>query len=146
MSAQQSMALAYGKIHIDARTAFPKLTWAAGVNISCRLGDIHPCSGPSHWVNWAEILPLNLPVSHLSSWQSASKPGFPSNSNWSRKVSRLTIPMAILHCTRSKNLFRVTLFPFGGENLSHISYFLAYRGSASVSGPRLPPNCDEDFK
>ena len=57
MSAQQSMALSYGKIHIDARAAFPKLTWTAGVNISCCLGDIHPCTGPSHWVNWAEILP-----------------------------------------------------------------------------------------
>jgi len=29
---------------------------------------------------------------------------------------------------------------FFWNDLSHFSYFLAYRGSASVSGPRLPPN------
>jgi len=49
--------------------------------------------------------------------------------------------VAVLHCTRSKDQFRVTLFPvFLEQKLSHFFYFLAYRGSASVSGPRLPPN------
>ena len=30
--------------------------------------------------------------------------------------------------------------------MSHFSYFLAYRGSASVSGPRLPPNCKDKIR
>ena len=102
-SAQHSMALSYGKIHVQEQHC-PRLRLVTGVDISCYPGDIHP---------WTRCITLG----ELGWKQSISfSPGFPSIIPTDQKKSfTLNHTLAILHCSRSKNLFRVTLFPFSEQ-------------------------------
>ena len=149
------MALSYGKIHMREQHCprWPGQGWTFLV--------IHeiftPGPRPSHWV---ENLPLNLSAFHFPADTGSANQGFHLCPTDQEKFHLtilwpfFTVPgqktCSESHCSDSQKNFpflRTTFtFPFSEQLLSHFSYFLAYRGSASVSGPRLPPNCEKSFE
>ena len=149
-SAHDSMALSYGKIHVREQHAQGH-AWSQGWIFLVEI--FTPGPGPSNWVNWAE----NLPSESIS-----FSPGFPSiiptdqkkfhDKSYSGHSSLYQVKKPVqshivpnLRTTFTFTFSDQFLLSLSQNNLSHFSYFLAYRGSASVSGPRLPPNCEKSF-
>ena len=113
-SAQHSMALSYGKIHICENSISQGYAWSQGWIFLVIREIFTPGPGRSHWV---KNLPFNLSASRLSSWN----PGFHQIPTDQKKSFTLNHTLAILHCSRSKNLFS-HIVPFLGT--TWVTFFL----------------------
>ena len=121
-----------------ARTALPKVTWT-GVYISCQK---YSPPDPDHYIGLKTSPSIYQLLTFPADTGSANQ-GFHLCPTDQEKF-HLTILWPFFTVPGQKTCSESLCSLFFWNDLSHFSYFLAYRGSASVSGPRLPPNYDRN--